>query len=206
MHLHARTHTTCPAQGAVAGDVDGDGLLEIVFGTVDGRVHAVRGTDGSAIPNFPFQVCVCVCVWHACALLTLLHAMEIQSAVVQLKQLSLTDALTPTLLYLLSWMLSVHAVILRALLVLAAHNLCSFPPAPFFRLATGFRPRPPSPRCPPTTPACSTSLSCHSMASCMPSMASLAAHTRSTSGRTATLLCWSMTCVVMACWSCWCRR
>lgn len=42
-------------QGAVAGDVDGDGLLEIVFGTLDGRVHAVRGTDGSPIPNFPFQ-------------------------------------------------------------------------------------------------------------------------------------------------------
>lgn len=42
-------------QGAVAGDVDGDGLLEIVFGTLDGRVHAIRGTDGSPIPNFPFQ-------------------------------------------------------------------------------------------------------------------------------------------------------
>lgn len=39
----------------MAGDIDGDGLLEIVFGTVDGRVHAVRGTDGSELPNFPFQ-------------------------------------------------------------------------------------------------------------------------------------------------------
>lgn len=39
----------------MAGDVDGDGLLEIVFGTLDGRVHAIRGTDGSPIPNFPFQ-------------------------------------------------------------------------------------------------------------------------------------------------------
>jgi hypothetical protein len=39
----------------VAGDIDGDGLLEIVFGTLDGRVHAIKGTDGSPIPNFPFQ-------------------------------------------------------------------------------------------------------------------------------------------------------
>jgi hypothetical protein len=39
----------------VAGDIDGDGLLEIVFGTVDGRVHAIKGTDGSPLPNFPFQ-------------------------------------------------------------------------------------------------------------------------------------------------------
>eukprot|EP00879_Flechtneria_rotunda_P003998 GHRR01004239.1.p1 GENE.GHRR01004239.1~~GHRR01004239.1.p1 ORF type:complete len:449 (+),score=111.00 GHRR01004239.1:366-1712(+) len=42
-------------QGAIAGDVNGDGLLEIVFGTADGRVHAVRGTDGNSISHFPFQ-------------------------------------------------------------------------------------------------------------------------------------------------------
>jgi hypothetical protein len=42
-------------QGGVAGDIDGDGLLEIVFGTVDGRVHAIKGTDGSPVANFPFQ-------------------------------------------------------------------------------------------------------------------------------------------------------
>lgn len=42
-------------QNAVAGDIDADGLLEIVFGTADGRVHAIRGTDGHSIPNFPFQ-------------------------------------------------------------------------------------------------------------------------------------------------------
>jgi hypothetical protein len=45
----------CAVQGAVAGDIDGDGLLEIVFVTLDGRVHAIKGTDGSPIPNFPFQ-------------------------------------------------------------------------------------------------------------------------------------------------------
>lgn len=39
----------------MAGDIDGDGLLEIVFGTLDGKVHAIRGTDGSPIANFPFQ-------------------------------------------------------------------------------------------------------------------------------------------------------
>eukprot|EP00882_Tetradesmus_deserticola_P011585 GHRQ01012257.1.p2 GENE.GHRQ01012257.1~~GHRQ01012257.1.p2 ORF type:complete len:312 (+),score=119.86 GHRQ01012257.1:2070-3005(+) len=42
-------------QGGVAGDVDGDGLLDIVFGTADGRVHAVRGTDGQPLQGFPFQ-------------------------------------------------------------------------------------------------------------------------------------------------------
>lgn len=42
-------------QGAVAGDVDGDGLLEIVFGTADGKLHVMRGTDGRPLPGFPFQ-------------------------------------------------------------------------------------------------------------------------------------------------------
>jgi outer membrane protein assembly factor BamB len=43
------------AQGAVAGDLDGDGLLEIVFGSVDGRIHVVQGTDGKDKPGFPYQ-------------------------------------------------------------------------------------------------------------------------------------------------------
>jgi hypothetical protein len=46
--------STC-LQGGVAGDINGDGLLDIVFGTADGRVHAVRGTDGQPLQGFPFQ-------------------------------------------------------------------------------------------------------------------------------------------------------
>jgi hypothetical protein len=30
-------------------------VLEILFGDDAGRVHAVKGTDGSAARNFPFQ-------------------------------------------------------------------------------------------------------------------------------------------------------
>lgn len=34
-------------------DVDRDGILDIVYGTTDGRVHALRGTTGEALPGFP---------------------------------------------------------------------------------------------------------------------------------------------------------
>lgn len=43
------------AQGAAAADLDGDGRLELVVATADGSVHALRGHDGTPIPNFPFR-------------------------------------------------------------------------------------------------------------------------------------------------------
>ncbi|GBF89817.1 hypothetical protein Rsub_02521 [Raphidocelis subcapitata] len=43
------------SQGAAAADLDGDGRLELVVATADGRVHALRGHDGTPIPNFPFR-------------------------------------------------------------------------------------------------------------------------------------------------------
>jgi len=43
------------AQMATAGDVNGDGNLEIVFGTGSGHVHVVSGETGEELPNFPFR-------------------------------------------------------------------------------------------------------------------------------------------------------
>lgn len=43
------------AQGVTAGDVNGDGDIELVWGTGSGHVYAVRGVDGLDINNFPFK-------------------------------------------------------------------------------------------------------------------------------------------------------
>ncbi len=43
--------TTTPA----IGDIDGDGVNDVVFGALDHFVYALRGTDGSMIPGFPFD-------------------------------------------------------------------------------------------------------------------------------------------------------
>jgi len=37
------------------GDIDGDGMIEVVVGTMAGRIHALKGTDGSEVSGFPFQ-------------------------------------------------------------------------------------------------------------------------------------------------------
>jgi len=41
------------AGGMALADVDRDGVLEIVYGTADGAVHALRGRNGRELPGFP---------------------------------------------------------------------------------------------------------------------------------------------------------
>lgn len=43
------------SQMATAGDVNGDGALEIVFGTATGEIHVVSGRTGEELPQFPFR-------------------------------------------------------------------------------------------------------------------------------------------------------
>ncbi|KXZ42251.1 hypothetical protein GPECTOR_175g219 [Gonium pectorale] len=43
------------SQGAVAGDIDGDGQLEVVLGTASGFVYALAGSTGTDIPNWPYR-------------------------------------------------------------------------------------------------------------------------------------------------------
>ena len=43
--------TTTPA----IGDVDGDGIPDVVFGSLDHFIYALRGTDGALIPGFPYD-------------------------------------------------------------------------------------------------------------------------------------------------------
>lgn len=38
------------------GDIDGDGVLDVVFGALDLKVHALKGTNGQAISGFPVLV------------------------------------------------------------------------------------------------------------------------------------------------------
>lgn len=62
--LWERHIKTMVAQGAVAGDINGDRVLEIVFGTADGHMFAIDPRTGKDVPNFPFQTrgrCDAVC-------------------------------------------------------------------------------------------------------------------------------------------------
>ncbi|GIL56325.1 hypothetical protein Vafri_11699 [Volvox africanus] len=43
------------SQGAVAGDIDGDGQLEVVLGTASGYIYALAGSTGVDIPNWPYR-------------------------------------------------------------------------------------------------------------------------------------------------------
>ncbi len=42
-------------QAVTFGDVNGDGELEVVFGTTSGYLYAISGKTGLDIPNFPFK-------------------------------------------------------------------------------------------------------------------------------------------------------
>ena len=42
-------------QTVTFGDVNGDGELEVTFGTSSGYLYAVSGKTGRDIPNFPFR-------------------------------------------------------------------------------------------------------------------------------------------------------
>lgn len=43
------------AQGATFGDVNGDGVCEVVVGTTAGYVYAFNGATGADAPGFPFR-------------------------------------------------------------------------------------------------------------------------------------------------------
>ncbi len=43
------------SHGAIAADINSDGVLEVIFGTLSGHVYAVRGSDGKDTANFPFR-------------------------------------------------------------------------------------------------------------------------------------------------------
>jgi hypothetical protein len=57
--LRLRLHRAClcgpRAQAATAGDVNGDGNLEVVLGTANGFIFALDGSTGEDIANFPFR-------------------------------------------------------------------------------------------------------------------------------------------------------
>ena len=44
-----------PLQAVTFGDVNGDGELEVVFGTSSGYLYALSGKTGLDLPNFPFR-------------------------------------------------------------------------------------------------------------------------------------------------------
>lgn len=43
------------AQGATFGDVNGDGQMDVLIGTVTGHVWALRGKNGDVLPHFPVK-------------------------------------------------------------------------------------------------------------------------------------------------------
>lgn len=47
-------------QAATFGDVNGDGELEVIFGTSSGYLYAVSGKTGRDIANFPFRTHGCI--------------------------------------------------------------------------------------------------------------------------------------------------
>ncbi len=42
-------------QAATLGDINGDGVLEVVFATASGAVHALSGISGRDVAPFPFR-------------------------------------------------------------------------------------------------------------------------------------------------------
>ena len=57
------------SQGPTLGDVNGDGVVDVIVATTNGHVWALNGRTGDTLRNFPVRVpkatdavCVCVCV------------------------------------------------------------------------------------------------------------------------------------------------
>ena len=44
-----------PSQAVSIADIDLDGTLDVVFGTVSGQLWALRGNNGSVLPRFPYK-------------------------------------------------------------------------------------------------------------------------------------------------------
>ena len=55
MHKNERRTGGVVTQAVTFGDINGDGELEVVFGTTSGYLYAVSGKTGRDIAHFPFR-------------------------------------------------------------------------------------------------------------------------------------------------------
>lgn len=60
MRSDSRCQTAALLQAVTFGDVNGDGELEVTFGTSSGYLYAVSGKTGRDIAHFPFRTHGCI--------------------------------------------------------------------------------------------------------------------------------------------------